>query len=113
VSLAEVVRAVSIALGTAPLDECRDVDGDGDGRTAIDELVRAVTASVLSCRGRCFGDCDGNGRVSLDELVHAVLVALSSRPLDGCAALDVDGSGSLTIDELTRAVRASLEGCAG
>jgi DNA-binding beta-propeller fold protein YncE len=111
VSLAELVRGVTIALGAAAVDECRDFDGDSDGGVAIDELVRAVTASVLSCRGRCFGDCDGDGTVTLDEVVRGVLVALARRSLDDCTVLDSDGSGALTIDELTRAVRASVEGC--
>jgi parallel beta-helix repeat protein len=46
VTIDELVRAVNIALGQAPVASCAAIDLDGDGQVGIDELVRAI-ASVL------------------------------------------------------------------
>jgi hypothetical protein len=49
VSVDEVVRAITIALATRPLDTCEEADPDGDGVPGIDELLRAVAGSVSGC----------------------------------------------------------------
>jgi hypothetical protein len=49
VSVAEVVRGVTIALGSGSVAECRQMDRSGDDRIGIDELVEAVTNSVSGC----------------------------------------------------------------
>jgi hypothetical protein len=49
VTIAEVIRAVNVALGLLPLDACQGIDLDGDGSVSVDELLRVVLASVASC----------------------------------------------------------------
>jgi hypothetical protein len=49
VSIAELVRAVNIALGELPLRRCAELDVDDDLVVAINEIVRAVAAALLSC----------------------------------------------------------------
>src|SRR5438105_1006203 len=46
VTVNELVRAVSIALGNVPLGGCERVDADGDGRATIDELTGAIGNAV-------------------------------------------------------------------
>lgn len=50
VTIGELVRGVSIALGTAPLDECNAFDSDASGAVTITELVAAVTAALDGCQ---------------------------------------------------------------
>lgn len=49
VTVAELVRAVGIALGTASLDRCALADANGNGAVAINELVLAVNAALGGC----------------------------------------------------------------
>jgi len=49
VSIAELVRAVNIALGTVALDQCPSADTNGDGTVSINELIQAVNAALLGC----------------------------------------------------------------
>jgi hypothetical protein len=49
VTVGELVRAVNIALGILSMDACQGVDTDGDGAVSVDELLRAVLASIASC----------------------------------------------------------------
>jgi hypothetical protein len=49
VEIAELVRAVNIALWIQPLDSCPNADFDGDGRVAINELVLGVRRSLFGC----------------------------------------------------------------
>jgi hypothetical protein len=49
VSLDEVVRAVSIALASLPLDTCEQADPNSDGFPSVDELLRAVASSMREC----------------------------------------------------------------
>jgi hypothetical protein len=49
VTIAEVIRAVRIALGLLPFTACEGVDGDGDGSLSIDELLLVVLASLAGC----------------------------------------------------------------
>lgn len=49
VAIAELVRAVAVALGAAPLDECAAADGNDDGAVAINELVAAVARALTGC----------------------------------------------------------------
>ena len=46
VTVAELVRAVGIALASAPLNACPAADANADGTVAIDELIAAVTAAL-------------------------------------------------------------------
>lgn len=49
VTVDEIVTAVNIALGTAPLTQCPAADDNGDGNVTVDELVRAVSAALNGC----------------------------------------------------------------
>jgi outer membrane protein assembly factor BamB len=49
VSVAELVRGVSIALGTATVDLCEALDNDRDGAIVVNELVRGVNKALSSC----------------------------------------------------------------
>lgn len=42
VVIAELIRGVNIALGTAPVSECLPFDRTADGKVTVDELVRGV-----------------------------------------------------------------------
>src|SRR4030095_6903937 len=46
VAVAELIRAVSIALSVMPLSDCGAADGNGDGQGSVDELVAAVDAAL-------------------------------------------------------------------
>ncbi len=49
VSIAELVRAVNIALGSADVGTCVAADRDDDGMVAINELIRAVNSALQGC----------------------------------------------------------------
>jgi hypothetical protein len=49
VTVAELIRAVNIALETLPLDVCTAIDRDGNGRATIDELLQAVNNGLGEC----------------------------------------------------------------
>lgn len=49
VSVSEIVQAVNMALGSSPVDQCTSVDGDGDNRVTINELVAVVSAALEGC----------------------------------------------------------------
>jgi len=59
----------------------------------------------------CAGDCDGDGMTAIHELVLGVGEALGEQSLGECAAHDTDGDGAVTISELVGAVLAALHGC--
>lgn len=61
----------------------------------------------------CAGDCDGNGRVAVDELVRAVRIALGMAAIGDCPGLDANGDGRVEVAELVAAVRNALDGCPG
>jgi hypothetical protein len=49
VTIGDLVRGASIALGNTPLDSCPSFDVDGSGSVTIDELLAAVNAALLGC----------------------------------------------------------------
>jgi len=49
VTISDLVRAVNIALGSAPLSTCAAADENGDGMVAINELIAAVNAALDGC----------------------------------------------------------------
>jgi hypothetical protein len=51
VSIDELIRGASLALGRAPLLECETLDANADARVTIDELVRAVGNALRDCAG--------------------------------------------------------------
>jgi hypothetical protein len=49
VTINELVRAVSIALGSTPVSECAAADPDGDGMVTVAELIGAVNNVLEGC----------------------------------------------------------------
>jgi hypothetical protein len=49
VSIAELIGAVSIALGSAPFDSCANADADRDGTLRINDLIASVTSALQGC----------------------------------------------------------------
>ncbi|MEO8601348.1 MAG: hypothetical protein ABI629_02105 [bacterium] len=45
----ELVKAVSIALGSSAVNACAAADRNGDGSVTIDELLAAVNAALGGC----------------------------------------------------------------
>ena len=50
VTVEELVRGVSIALGTLPLDQCQRFDCHATGQVTIDCLINAVSAALNGCQ---------------------------------------------------------------
>lgn len=48
----ELVRAVAIAVGLAPLADCAGIDTSGNGGVEVSELVAAVGRALDGCDGR-------------------------------------------------------------
>lgn len=46
VTIDEIVRGVSIALGISPLQQCTPFDPVSDGRVTVDELVRGIRSAA-------------------------------------------------------------------
>jgi hypothetical protein len=61
----------------------------------------------------CTGDCDGDGRVAINEIIRGVNIAIGIADLDACAAMDANGDDGVSIDELITAVNHGLDGCPG
>src|SRR5262245_60292925 len=49
VFIEELIRAVQIALGGSPVDDCTAADRNGDGAVGVEELVGAVDAALAGC----------------------------------------------------------------
>ena len=49
VTISEIITAVNIALGSAPISDCGAVDTNGDKMVTINELVAAVNNALSSC----------------------------------------------------------------
>lgn len=49
VTIGELLTAVRIALGEAPVSDCSAADDNGDERISVGELVRAVAAASTGC----------------------------------------------------------------
>ena len=49
VSIAELISAVNIALGSAELAACPSADSDGDGTVRVNDLVAAVNRALQGC----------------------------------------------------------------
>jgi len=49
ITIAELLRAVAIALGEQSAATCRNVDRDGDGAVSVAELLRAVGTALDGC----------------------------------------------------------------
>lgn len=49
IAIAELIRAVRIALELLPLEECNAIDRNADGKAAINELIAAVNDALGPC----------------------------------------------------------------
>lgn len=49
VSIDELITAINIALGNAPLSSCASVDANGNGAVEVNELVSAVNSALQGC----------------------------------------------------------------
>lgn len=49
VTVSDLIVAVDIALGHAPLSRCRAADLTGAGRVTISDLIQAVDAALMGC----------------------------------------------------------------
>ncbi len=50
VVIAELIRAVNVALASLGIDECRAADADADGAVGIGDLIRSVASALDGCR---------------------------------------------------------------
>jgi ELWxxDGT repeat protein len=50
VAIDEVIRAVGIALGTSPPEDCAAADANADQQVSVDELVAALAGALDGCR---------------------------------------------------------------
>jgi hypothetical protein len=78
-------------------------------------LAVAIALVCATARGAgaqaCVGDCRGSGRVTIADLIIAIGIALGSRPVTDCTAIDRSGDGRIGIDELIAAIGNALNGC--
>jgi subtilisin-like proprotein convertase family protein len=51
VTIADLIKAVNVALGTLALEVCPAIDDDKDGIASIDELISAVNHALGGCPG--------------------------------------------------------------
>jgi hypothetical protein len=51
VAIGEIIVGVRTALGEAPIDDCRAMDGDGNGAVTVNELVVAIARALQGCGG--------------------------------------------------------------
>lgn len=96
-------RAVEIQQSDMP--PCAEVE------TPTPASTPTPTATPTPSPASCQGDCDGDGRVAINELVRGVAVALGRESVSACTAVDEDNDGNVRINELIAAVRNALLGC--
>jgi hypothetical protein len=58
VTIEELIRGVSIAIGNSAVAACNAVDADSDGRVTISEVVQAVGNALAGCPPQCSGYWD-------------------------------------------------------
>lgn len=49
ISVDELLTAVNIALGSAPVSQCQSIDANGDGQVTVDEIIQAATRALDGC----------------------------------------------------------------
>ncbi len=94
VTVDEIVRGVSIALGQAEVDTCPPFDRGGDGQVTVDEIIAAVAAALNGCPddpppGLRFTDVTAAAGLRHEH----VAVELFDHFTGGAAAGDYDGDG--------------------
>ncbi len=66
VTVEEIVRGVSIALGLSEWGECAALDRNLDGEVTVDELTRAVSIALAACPTPVVVTVAGNGHAGYD-----------------------------------------------
>lgn len=51
VDVADLMLAVSIALGDQPVNACANIDADADGQVTVDEVLAATASALRGCAG--------------------------------------------------------------
>jgi hypothetical protein len=121
VTINELILAVNIALGDAPVSECSAIDRNGDGSVTIDELVAAVDSALDGCSATptptiangllIMGDCEHPGPHGLQPCAPGTQIVVwrcddpvtcikqvAARSLLGDGAVDTEGSFAITVD---------------
>src|SRR5215468_2310783 len=107
VTIDDLIRAVNIALGTAPVSSCTFADRNGDGAVTIEELVSCVQHALAGCAVGASGevlinvhggqldeyDLGTGATTTIVPSTHAVVV--------GQACLLPDGSGQFAVGDIT------------
>ncbi len=85
VTVDELLKGVSMLLGTLPIDECPSFDRNGDGEVTVDELIAAVGDALYSCASLRRPTPSGSPTPisGLPDLV-AFDVAIAPPPARGC-----------------------------
>jgi hypothetical protein len=96
VAINELILAVTIVLGSGTVGDCIAADRDGNGTIAIDELVFAVSRSLLGCEGMVNEDAlRASSSATVDPIIRIYDLggaAAGSFPGAGLAALAALGS---------------------
>jgi hypothetical protein len=79
--------------------------------SCADIAATECTQACGQCERSCSGDCNGDRRTTIDELLRAVGIAVGWRPQSDCPAGDVDGDGDITVTDLIDAVGSAQKGC--
>jgi outer membrane protein assembly factor BamB len=107
VSVDELIRAVSISLGTSTIDTCDAIDNNRDGTVAVSELVRGVGKSLGGCAlgnaGEVLFSLHGNQLDEYDLATGARITAVPSShaTVNGQACLLPGAAGNFVVGEDT------------
>ena len=107
VSIDDLIRAVNIALGSAPASSCEPADRNGDGAVTIEELIGSVQHALDGCALGPAGEVLININDShLDERdlgtdVTTTIVPSTHARVGGQACLLPDGSGQFVVGDFT------------
>lgn len=74
-------------------------------------LLSVLGLAVPARGALCRGDCNGDGRVAINELVRSVSIAGGEGVIRACPPVDSNSDGEVTIDELVGAVGIALSAC--
>ncbi len=73
----------------------------------IAALLLISSVAVGAAFGSC-PECDGDGQVAVNEIITGIAIALGTRPLADCPAIDADGDGVVSIAEIITAIGVAL-----